>query len=144
MIDNHFGDWLKNESEEETKKIGRPRAITQKSVQKLKWCFSAGMSVREALYWSGIKKSTFYKYLQENPDFMDTIEFIKQSTTLQAKFNIQNEIKKWSVSDSWRWLEKKLPEEFWNKVGVELSKKPQEKMTKEQEEIYKQIVNHNL
>lgn len=117
MIINLFS-WLKEEAEEEEKKFWRPRTITAREVQKLKACFSVDMNVREALYYSWIKKSTFYKYLKENPDFMETIDYIKKSTTLKAKFNIQNAINKWSVQDSWKWLEKKEPQEFWNKLWV--------------------------
>lgn len=117
MIINLFS-WLKEEAEEEEKKFWRPRVITAREVQKLKACFSVDMNVREALYYSWIKKSTFYNYLKENPDFMETIEYIKKSTTLKAKFNIQNAINKWSVVDSWKWLEKKEPQDFWNKIWV--------------------------
>lgn len=117
MITNIFS-WLKEEAENEERKLWRPRAITASEVQKLKACFSVNMNVREALYYCWIKKSTFYNYLKENPDFLETIEYLKKTTTLKAKLNIQKAINSWSVYDSWKWLEKKEPQEFWNKIWV--------------------------
>lgn len=110
--------WLKEDAEEEERKFWRPRKIRASEVYKLKACFSVGMTVTETLYFSWIKKGVFYKYLKENPDFMNEIEYIKKATTLKAKFNIQNAINKWSIYDSWKWLEKKEPQEFWNKLWV--------------------------
>ena len=102
-----FSEGLKSESESETKKMWRPKVITPDLVQKMKACFAVWMNTRETLYFSWIKKSSFYNYLKEHSDFLEEIDHLKNSVTLQSKINIGNSIKKGSVADSWKWLEKR-------------------------------------
>ena len=136
--------WLREEAEEEIKREekrwqGRPRVITDVEVQKIRSCFSVGMKVKEMLFFCKIKKSSFYNYCKENPGFLEEIDYLKNSITLQAKYNILAEIKKWSVADSWKRLEKVEADKFWNKIQVD----NRNIMDKEQQDMYNKIVKNN-
>ena len=136
--------WLREEAEEEIKREekrwqGRPRVITDVEVQKIRSCFSVGMKVKEMLFFCKIKKSSFYNYCKENPGFLEEIDYLKNSMTLQAKYNILAEIKKWSVADSWKRLEKVEADKFWNKIQVD----NRNIMDKEQQDMYNKIVKNN-
>ena len=137
--------WLREEAEEEIKREekrwqGRPRVITDVEVQKIRSCFSVGMKVKEMLFFCKIKKSSFYNYCKENPGFLEEIDYLKNSITLQAKYNILAEIKKWSVADSWKRLEKVEADKFWNKIQVD----NRNIMDKEQQDMYDKIVKNNI
>lgn len=95
---------------------GRPPKITASVLQKLKVCFSVWMTNTQASYFCWIAERTLQYYLEENPEFLQEIEILKTSISLQAKFNIWRAIKTeeaknyWWTSNSWKRLEKKDPE----------------------------------
>ena len=137
--------WLKEEAEEEIKREekrwqGRPRVITDVVVHIRSSCFSVGLKVKLLLFFCKIKKSSFYNYCKENPGFLEEIDYLKNSITLQAKYNILAEIKKWSVADSWKRLEKVEADKFWNKIQVD----NRNIMDKEQQDMYDKIIKNNI
>lgn len=102
----------------------RPTKISANTLQKLKVCFSVGMTDKQACYFCGIWESTLYDYQKENPEFSDEKDILKESISLQAKFNIWRTIKTeeskaygWT-GNSWKWLEKKDPD-FKNSIRIE-------------------------
>lgn len=132
----------KEDDKKNTKKWpGRPDKITYTTLQKLKVCFAVGMTDEFACYYCGISKSTLYNYQNENPEFMEEKDILKQSITLHSKFNIWKAIKEWSVSDSWKRLEKKDPE-FRDKIQIDWNITTQ--MSQEDKEIYNKILQKNL
>lgn len=113
---------IAKEDEEKKKKwiMWRPIKMTQLIVQKLKLCFSVGLNVRQACYFSWISKSWFYEYVKNNPDLLDEISILRESITMQARVNIWKSIKSWNVFDSWKWLEHK-DSEFKNKMSIDVN-----------------------
>lgn len=120
--------------------------INENVLQKLKVCFAVGMTDVQACYFCWIAERTLYYYQSENPEFAKEKDILKQSITLQAKFNIWRTIKTeeakpyWWTTNSWKWLEKKDPE-FWNKLQLEGTVWVE--MTQEDEEMYKNILKKN-
>ena len=95
------------EREKEENKWLRPKKIDDRTLQKLKLCFSVGMTDQQAAYFCGISERTLYSYQKKNTRFMQEKKILKENISLQARVNIGRSIKSGSVQDSWKWLEKK-------------------------------------
>lgn len=72
--------------------IGRPTVMTPETIARLEDGFLAGLSDREACLFANIAPSTLYAYCEENPDFSERKELLKEEVKLQAKLNIKNAI----------------------------------------------------
>jgi len=97
----------KNDEKNDENKGGRPKKMTEDTIQKLKLCFAVGMTDREACYFCGIRESTLYAFQNNNQRFMDEKDILKETVSLQSRINIWKAIRKWSVANSWKRLEKK-------------------------------------
>lgn len=97
----------KNNEEKDNKWPGRRTVMTQSAIDKLKLCFSVGMTDEQSCYFCQISTDALYKYQRENPEFIKEKEILKESITMQARVNVWRSIKTWNVWDSWKWLEKK-------------------------------------
>jgi len=115
--ENFVKDLEKKLPEEQTNKIDnkgknkwwRPTVMTERVIDKLKLCFSVGMTDEQACYFCKISTDVLYKYQRETPEFIKEKGILKESITMQSRVNIWRSIKSWSVWDSWKWLEKKDP-----------------------------------
>jgi len=131
----------KNDEKNDENKRGRPKKMTEDTIQKIKLCFAVGMTDREACYFCWIRESTLYAFQNENQDFLDEKDILKDTVSLQSRINIWKAIRKWSVADSWKRLEKKdssfIPKmkfEWWLPV----------KMSEEDKSMYDKILKNNL
>ncbi len=67
------------------KNVGRPTIMTDLTLQKLKEAFAFGCTDEEACYYAEIGKSTLYNYQNDNPDFLEQKEALKQRPILLAR-----------------------------------------------------------
>lgn len=97
---------------------GRPKAITDAEVQKLKQGFMQGFNDMEACLYADVKKTTFYDYCKENPEFSDLKEQLKRSPLIKAKLNINEALQQKDKDISKWYLERKAKDEFSTKSEV--------------------------
>lgn len=106
------------------KKVGRPKKITPELLQKLEVAFSLGLNDEQARLFAGkLPSSTFYKYCQEHPEFMELKEALKQSPEINARANIAKALKDGDKDLSKWYLERKCKDEFSIKQDLGLSGK---------------------
>ncbi len=73
--------------------IGRPTVMTPETIAKLEEGFISGLSDREACLYANINPATLYRFCEENPDFSERKELLKEQVKMNAKFNVATGIK---------------------------------------------------
>lgn len=91
-------------------KRGRPTVMTPEILDKLRYVFSIGGTRKEAYTYAQIGESTFYEYLQDNPNFAEEIERLIQDPILKAKKTVYDSLE--NVRDAQWYLERKAKDEF--------------------------------
>jgi hypothetical protein len=99
-------------------KVGRPTVMTEETIQKLEYAFMRGLTDLEACLYANISKSTLYNYCEENPEFMERKEELKQHPTAKARLNVTEAIENGNEDLSKWWLERKAKSEFSTKQEV--------------------------
>ena len=99
-------------------KVGRPTVMTEEVIQKLEYAFMRGLTDLEACLYANISKSTLYNYCEENPEFLERKEELKQHPTAKARLNVTEAIEKGDEDLSKWWLERKARDEFSTKQEV--------------------------
>ena len=66
-------------------KGGRPTVMTPEVIQKLEDAFSWGCTDLEACCNADISKSTLYNYCDDNPQFMERKEILKNQPVMKAR-----------------------------------------------------------
>lgn len=100
---------------------GRPSCMTPEVISKLETYFKAAMTDVEACQMAGIPIASFYRYCEENPDFRDKKEYLKQDTTGRAKQVVRMAILDKDAKAAMWWLERKAKADFGNSTKVEVS-----------------------
>jgi len=96
------------------KKMGRPTVMTENTIRKLEEAFIKGLSDREACLYANIGTSTLYDYCNENPEFSERKELLKEQVKMRAKINIAEKINNGDISASMWYLERKGKEDGFN------------------------------
>lgn len=79
----------KKKDRKDWEEMGRPNFEPSPAQLKiLEDSFKLGAQVKEALAQAKIPSSTFYKYLNEHPDFMEQIEWWQQYPIMLAKHSV--------------------------------------------------------
>lgn len=91
--------------------VGRPTIMTDLTLQKLKEAFAFGCTDEEACYYAEIGKSTLYNYQNDNPEFLEQKEALKQRPILLARQEVINGIKG-NPELALKFLERKKKDEF--------------------------------
>ncbi len=73
-------------------KGGRPTKMTPETIQKLETAFIAGCTDLEACCYADVSKSTLYDYCQDNPEFSERKETLKNQPVMQARFIVQESL----------------------------------------------------
>jgi hypothetical protein len=94
------------------RKTGRPSIFTKEVLQKLEYAFSIGCSDREACLYADIASSTLYKYCQDNEEFSERKELLKDKPVLAARMAVVKAIEAGDTKMAWNYLERKRSEEF--------------------------------
>ena len=108
-------------------KVGRPTVMTEETLRKLEHAFINGLSDREACLYADIGTTTLYEYCNDNPDFSERKEMLKEQVKMKAKFNISEAINNNDADMSKWYLERKARDEFSTKQ--EISADVNEKVT---------------
>lgn len=74
------------------KSIGRPTVLDEATVQKLLDAFKYGSSVKDACYYAGISRSTYYQNTHEDNEFMDKVTAAKNYLKMKATMLVGKEI----------------------------------------------------
>ena len=64
---------------------GRPTVMTEGAIRLLEAAFLVGATDLEACVHADISKTSLYKYCEENPEFAERKETLKNQPTLKAK-----------------------------------------------------------
>ena len=65
--------------------VGRPTIMTPETIRKLEDAFSWGCTDLEACCNANIGKSSLYKYCDENPEFSERKEVLKNQPVMRAR-----------------------------------------------------------
>lgn len=101
-------------------KRGRPRAIDKFVIAKLEKGFLMGFSDREACLFANINPATLYRFCEENPDFSERKELLKEQIKLRAKQNIAEAIENRDKPLS-QWYLERRDKEFKPKSDMDLN-----------------------
>lgn len=99
-------------------KVGRPSVMTKTMIGKLEMLFAQGLSDREACLVANISPSTLYDYCNENPEFAERKELLKEQIKITAKLNVAEAIEKKDIDMSKWYLERKAKDEFSTKQEI--------------------------
>lgn len=127
--------------------VGRPTIMTEETIAKLEQAFLIGASDREACLVANINPATLYRYCEENPEFSERKEILKDTPKYTARTNIINALNDGDKDTSKWYAERKIKEEFAQRtettgkdgkdiiipvdaVALELAKKYEEELKK--------------
>ena len=99
-------------------KVGRPTVMTEAVLQKLEYGFMKGLTDEQCCGYADISPSTLYNYCNENPEFMERKEQLKNKPSVRAKLNIVDAIEEGNAELSKWWLERKEKSEFSTKQEI--------------------------
>ncbi len=88
-------------------KGGRPTVMTDEVIQKLEAAFLVGATDLEACVHADIGKSTLYDYCQDNPEFSERKETLKNQPTLKAKLIIDEALTTGDLNTAHRVIDRK-------------------------------------
>lgn len=92
------------------REVGRPTVFTEEVLKKLEEAFSLGCTDKEACLLANISPASLYNYQNENPEFIERKELLKQDPILKAR---QTVIKALDDPEHAEWyLERKRKGEF--------------------------------
>lgn len=99
--------------------IGRPTVFTDLVLQKLEEAFSIGASDIQACFVAGISPRALYYYQEQNPDFLQRKNALKEMTSFAAKKVVNSKIIEGDV-DTAKWqLERRNKDEYGTKQTVD-------------------------
>jgi hypothetical protein len=91
--------------------IGRPTKMTPDTLKKLEEAFLVGASDREACFFADISPQTLYTYQNDNPDFLDRKEALKENPIFIARQTVIKAVKT-DPEMALKYLERKNKKEF--------------------------------
>lgn len=80
--------------------------MTQDVLNKLEEIFALGGSDKEACFYAGISHQTLYNYQNENPEFVERKEALKEKPVLRARRTVVSSLEE-DVDSAWKFLERK-------------------------------------
>ncbi len=86
---------------------GRPTVMDENTLQLLEGYFADGASDKLACFLANISESTLYNYQNDNPEFLERKEFLKDQVKFQARKNIREKIKAEDIDVSKWYLERR-------------------------------------
>ena len=117
-----MSDTTQQNGKEVKREMGRPQAIDENVLRKLEDAFFRGLTDEMACFQADISPSTLYKFCQENPDFAERKEALKQQVKARARLNISEAIEAKNLPLSQWYLERK-DREFNEKKEVDVTTK---------------------
>lgn len=108
----------KKAAEKSKNKGGRPTSVTPETLAKLEQAFSLGCSDLEACIYADISPSILYRFQENNPEFRERKEMLKQKLVLKARTVVANALEKEDENTAKWYLERKARDEFAAKQEV--------------------------
>lgn len=71
---------------------GRPSSVTPEKVSKLEQAFSIGASVKEARNYAKISRSSYYRFITDNPEFRERFEDLQTTPILKALESVYSDL----------------------------------------------------
>jgi hypothetical protein len=93
-------------------KVGRPTVMTPETIARLEDAFLIGATDKEACLVANIGMTTLYAYCQENPEFAERKEALKDTPKYKARKNVSVAIESGDKQVSQWYLERKVKDEF--------------------------------
>ena len=90
---------------------GRPTVMTDVVLQKLEQGFLMGFNDTEACLYANIAPSTLYKYQENNPEFAEKKNHLRENPKMIAKTTVYNRLGRDPETAKW-YLERKSKDEF--------------------------------
>lgn len=112
----------------ETEVVSQPTVYNLTILAKFIEAFHNGYNITEACQYAGVSRDSYYRWLEEIPEFAERIEEAKMMPNRKAKENVLKDIREGEVSTSKWWLERRDPE---FKSKAELSTPPQLENTRQ-------------
>lgn len=107
---------------EKNKNIGEGVSkMTEKILRKLDEAFAVDLSIKQACIYAEIAESTYHLWIKKNPKLSERFEAFKNRLSMKSKQNIATEINAGGLAISERYLARKEPEEYGDKMKVEHS-----------------------
>ncbi len=91
--------------------MGRPTKMTPETVKKLEEAFAIGASDGEACFYADISRQTLTTYQNENPNFLDRKNALKERPVLLARQTVLKAIESDPLTARW-YLERRRKAEF--------------------------------
>ena len=95
---------------------GRPTKLTDEVRRKIEEVAALDGSVEEMAYYSGVHRTTLYNWLQEDKDFFDRIQELRERPVLKARQTIVKALD--DPQYAHKYLEKKRRKEFGQNIDV--------------------------
>lgn len=92
--------------------VGRPTVCTPIILERLRQAFALGCTDEEACAYAGIATATLYNYQNNNPEFLEEKEQLKQEPVLKARETVVNSLD--DVETAKWYLQRKAKKEFSN------------------------------
>lgn len=91
--------------------VGRPTIMTPETIAKLEEAFMMGCGDLEACLFADISKTTLYNYQQDNPEFVERKEKLKENPILLARGSVVRKLNE-DPDLALKFLERKKKDEF--------------------------------
>ena len=95
---------------------GRPTKLTDEVRRKIEEVAALDGSVEEMAYYSGVHRTTLYNWLQEDKDFFDRIQELRERPILKARQTVVKHLE--DPNNAFKYLEKKRRKEFGQNIDV--------------------------
>ena len=95
--------------------------LTPEVVKKLKEAFAIDCTITEACFYAEISTPTYYSWIKKNPELLNEFDRMRETLPLKAKHNIASSIQKGEVGLSERYLSRRQPEFYGDKLKIEHS-----------------------
>ncbi len=101
------------------KYVGRTSKLTPEVVTKLEEASAVRSSIKEACFYAGISKQTYFRWMKENPELSDRLEDLRQKPFLHARRTIISRLD--DVNVAFKFLEKEKPDEYGERLNMQHS-----------------------
>ena len=99
-------------------KIGRPTKMNAETIKKLEEAFAIGASDGEACFYADISHQTLYTYQEDNPEFLERKNKLKERPVLLARQTVVKSLES-NPDMAMKYLERKRRKEFATKQEVD-------------------------
>lgn len=99
---------------------GRPTKLTPEVRKKMEEAAALDASIPELCFYAGVTKQTYYNWKEQDPEFFDRLDELRNKPVLLARQTIMRGIAK-DPNHAFRYVEKKRPKEFASTTKLEHS-----------------------